>query len=443
MKKTEHSRCPRLRSRGFLLLVVVGLLAVMLGLVIGFISYTRGETNAVATIRDKVDGMMLMHSALDWTVANISSGLFDNQNTPRAGAATGADNDPKGIVSSVLNPQDPCFKWWYRPWEPNYTLPWWDKPEILAPYSETNFQTQWVDFPASYFPNGGVKGRFAVQVVDANAFINANNWLESCNPTQCQMSHMLMEAFGDTQFENYYGWRDTSKWGGGSFNSAPLRYDQSWRIATQTRRTTIWPNNTGLAVVTDSITPNWVTHNSMWATLQGLDLHCLRTEVQAKGMLMLNQHVVQTLGPANYYPPTQREGFKPGMYSWGWDYWGTIWNVAPAYFGDWNLSNNTRIGGLPWTVCLSLYANVDPDTGRSPINVNTCLRSGEFVPNNTQFTRPHITPWSLSSTSNRCGASSKSASSLTRRERRPAAIRAAPAPRTSEISRRPIEPRRG
>jgi hypothetical protein len=379
---------PAQKRRGFLLLIVVGLLAVMLTLVVGFVSYTRTETVAVATVRDKVDGMMLMHSALDFTIANMNSDLFDNGGQPRAGAAQGSDNNPKGIVSSVLDPNDPCYKKWYRPWEPGYTLQWWLNGEIFPPFTAANFQARWTDIPATYFPSGGVHGRWAVQVLDANAFININNWNEDCNPTQCQMSHMIMESLGDTWLENYYGWRDNSQWGGGSFNSAPLRYDNAWRVATQTRRSTVWPNNTGLAQVTDGMSPNWVTHNSTWTTLQGVDLQCIRAEPSAKGLLMQSQQVYQTLGPGNYYPPTHREGFKSGMFSWGWDYWGNIWNVAPDYFGSWNLYGDFLVGQLPSTICYSLHSNVDPDTGRSPINVNTCFRSGEIVPNNTQFVMP-------------------------------------------------------
>lgn len=386
VKQTIGSKPPR--RRGFLLLMVVGLLAVMLVLVVGFVSYTRTETQAVGTIRDKVDGMMLMHSVLDWTVASISTDLFDANGQPRAGAGLGGDNDPKGLVSSVLAPNDPCFKWWYRPWEPNYQVAAWLNGEIYAPYTSTNFQAQWTDIPASYFPSGGVKARYAVQVLDANAFINLNDWNEDCNPTQCQMSHMVMESLGDTWLENFYGWRDSGQWGGNTFNAAPLRYDNAWRAATQTTRSTVWPNNTGLAQVTDTVSPNWVTRNSTWTTLQGVDLQCLRTETSAKGMVMRDQQVWQTLGPGNYYPPTQREGFKTGSFSWGWDYWGTYAAVAPDYFGDWNLNANFLVGRLPSTFCYALHSNVDPDTGRSPINVNTCFRSGEIIPNNTQFTMP-------------------------------------------------------
>ena len=377
------------KRRGFLLLIVVGLLAVMLTLVVGFVSYTRTETVAVATVRDKVDGMMLMHSALDFTIANMTADLYDVSGQPRAGAALGSDNNPKGIVSSVLDPGDPCYKTWYKPWEPGYQLgQWWLAGEISPPYTMSNFQARWTDIPATYFPSGGVHGRWAVQVLDANAFININNWNENCNPTQCQMSHMIMESLGDTWLENFYGWRDTGQWGGGSFNSAPLRYDNAWRVATQTRRSTIWPNNTGLAQVTDGMSPNWVTHNSTWTTLQGVDLQCIRAEPSAKGLPMQSQQVYQTLGPGNYCPPTRREGFQSGMFSWGWDYWGNIWNVAPDYFGSWWLNGNFLVGQLPSTVCYSLHSNVDPDTGRSPINVNTCFRSGEFIPNNTQFSLP-------------------------------------------------------
>src|SRR5687767_9640692 len=64
-------------SRGFIVVVVVGLLAILLTVGVGFISYTRSEVQAVAHIRDKVDVSDVAHSATDWIIANISRALFD------------------------------------------------------------------------------------------------------------------------------------------------------------------------------------------------------------------------------------------------------------------------------------------------------------------------------------------------------------------------------
>src|SRR5687767_10327148 len=66
---------------GFLLLAIVALLAVLLVLCVGFLSYTRTEVRAVAHLRDKIDARDISQAALDFTIANISEYLFKADGT--------------------------------------------------------------------------------------------------------------------------------------------------------------------------------------------------------------------------------------------------------------------------------------------------------------------------------------------------------------------------
>jgi hypothetical protein len=317
---------------GFLLIVVVGLLAILLVMVVGFLSYTRGETNAVATIRDRTDGVNMFHSVLDWTAASIASDLCDGSGLMRAGLG----DDPKGIVSSVNAPGDACYKWWYRPYEPNMQA-WY------AAAVPSNHATQWCDLPQKYFNSQSIKGRYYVQVFDANALLNVNDNLEDGNPTQCQAAHMLMESLGDQYLEHYRRWRDT-KVNSGNAYAAPLRYLHAWRMATHTLRSNNTANNTGYSEY-DTISPNWVTTNQSYMSLHDLDLNSFRIEWQAAGIPpWVHVSANSTLGPGNYFPPTRREGFVPGNGEWGFVYWSAYSAQAPSYFGgsglNWPTNNH-------------------------------------------------------------------------------------------------------
>jgi hypothetical protein len=314
----QRKLCGR-RAGGFILLVVFGLLTVLLGITIGFISATRTETEAVAHVRDKSDARGLLWSAVDWVTGCIAADLIN--------PAT-REFDASKIVSRTLNPGDPHFRWWYRPLDNNVAVltnatPF--NPESIAP---------WVYLPKSYFPEGGVRGRFRVQVVDPNAFINVNDWLEDCSPTQCQMAHMLVDAFGLQNAEQYRGKSmglAANRGGAPSILSGdskaanyysnypmtPLRYIDGFCAASRTTRYTGWHSGP------DSMSPNWVTSNTTWFSLYGVLYNAV----------------------------------KPS---------------ATQYYLDLDANN---IGPS-----LTKYSYVDPDTGRSPVNVNTVCNSGEELP---------------------------------------------------------------
>ncbi len=296
--KTSKSRSPR----AFILLVVVGLLAVMLGICISFISLTRTEVASVSHIRDKADLADLTVTAIDWTAANIQQALIDPAtNLVKSNA----------VISSTHNTADPNYCWWYRTYDQGVST--------WFPTCKANDEAQWVWMPQSHFPGGGVRGRFAVQVLDPNAFINVNDWLNDCNPTQCQMANMMMDALGggfieyqranrdslwtQAQQDNYWAWV-----------KPPWRYNACWRVASRTVRYDGWSADP------NQMSPHWITTNTTWMSLLGPEARSLRASANA-----------DRLSP---------------------------WTFL----------------GLPG---MSVYAFTDPDTGRSPVNVNTCFNSGD------------------------------------------------------------------
>ncbi|HYF52098.1 MAG TPA: hypothetical protein VEJ63_21995 [Planctomycetota bacterium] len=364
-------------QRGFLLIVIVGLLAILLVMVVGFLSYTRGETNAVSTVRDRVDGVNMFHSVLDYTIGNIAADLCSG-----ADLKAGLGDDPKGIVSSATSTADACYKWWYRPYEPNMNA-WYGVP--------ASHTTTWVNFPDNYFNSPSIRGRYYIQVFDANALLHINDGLEDANPTQAQMAHMLMESTGDQYLEYYRRWRDTKQYTGAMAYATPLRYLHAWRMATHTVRGNNTANNTGYAEY-DTITPSWVTRNSTWLSLHDVDMYAFRYAWLCDGIPPWMHLAAGNVGTTSwYFPPTRREGYKPGNAQW--DAWGhgqiaAYWQQIPSYFGGGGLgwpSNNHFVCMLPSTISYALWAYTDPDTGRSPVNVNTVLRSNERVMNDTQF----------------------------------------------------------
>lgn len=370
--------------RGFLLLVVIGLLAVLLAICVGFLSYTRGETASVATIRNKVDVADIGISALDWTVANISNDLLDGTGTFRS--------DASGIVSNVRNSGQPGYRWWYRPFEPKTSS--WINSYVSNPASwkvTPAADTDWIYLPEDYYPEGGVRGRYSVQVLDLNAFMNINDWLEDGNPTQCQVAHMFMDYYGDQKWNRHRNVRDFGTWGlpAGSFGIAPtgyaglapLRYHEAWRVATRTMRYTYWRTWYFDDIVDGIVSPNWTTTNTVWLGLKGVEAECIAPAIESDGMALrsLTPKPGPSFGsaavPKFYYPPTSDLGFVPGKSTW-------VWGAAPgggSYGGTTqNYDMIKPYDGLP----LALWSYVDPDTGRSPININTCMHTGEKVPMN-------------------------------------------------------------
>ncbi|HYF50695.1 MAG TPA: hypothetical protein VEJ63_14880 [Planctomycetota bacterium] len=175
----QHSYRER-KARGFLLLVIIGLLAVLLVLCIGFLSFTRAEVTSVAGLRNRTDCNNLVQSALDFTLARIVNDTF-----------TGTQMDPSKPVAHTRDKSDPLHRSWYKP----------SADVGSRSMGHGNDGAEWFYLPANYFSDGFARARVRVQVSDTNGCININDWMEDANPTQAQMAHMLQDACDDTYAE--------------------------------------------------------------------------------------------------------------------------------------------------------------------------------------------------------------------------------------------------
>jgi hypothetical protein len=408
-----------LPHRGFLLLVIVGILSVLLVVCVGFLAYARSEVSAVANIRDKTEGLDICESAVDWVVGNICADLLDGSNHFKT--------DNTGLVSNARAPGEVGYRWWYRPHEKglkdcfnkwanqmasttnSYPYSWKDptwnnqeRPDCVD--SAGRDQAEWVWLPGNYFPTNAIRGRFMVQVLDPNAFINLNDNLEDCMPTQCQMAHMLMDGYGEQELERFRSWRDNGPWvrtptaaaypgKNDTPDRALIRYEDAWRIATRTVRYCWWNSGYEFDRQERMISPNWVTTNMTWFSAYGAEWNCLKPGLVANGIFMGtpdgNDGVpISPVGPGRYYPPTHLEGNRagawtsPGSGACGFTY-------PPAQ--EWNKKNKQTTGRLPFGMPFSTRAYVDPDTGRCPVNVNTVFNSGERLPSNVFNGTPSYT----------------------------------------------------
>lgn len=389
---------PYARTRGFLLMVVIGILALLLALCVGFLAFCRGEVNAVATIRDKNDCLDIMHSAMDWTIANIANDVLDG---------SGQFDDGKYVA---FTHGAGSGQWWYRPYEKGLktALPQWPASmasmqqrvyrwDNLTDYSSTlpecmdpngRDEAQWTYLPDNYFPEGGVMGRFMVQVLDPNSVLCLNDWLDDCCPTQTQMAQMIRDSYGLQQLERYYAFRDTADNGAGGWDRqiklAPIRFQDGWRVATRSLRQpnyTFSYRTTGDLPIRE-VTPNWVTTNTTYFSPFGAEM-ILRSVITANGVYNNFYTINYTGGPAQYFPPTPNEG-RPGpsgALPWVSGDAGFSRPQAETAYG-WNNRTKWTTGQLPTGAAWSIYGYEDPDTGRCPLNINTCYNSGERLPMN-------------------------------------------------------------
>ncbi|MCW8129024.1 MAG: hypothetical protein KIS92_01445 [Planctomycetota bacterium] len=309
----------RLTRRGFILIVVVGLLAVLLAVVVGFMSLTRTQVASVSHLRDKTDAMDLAQSSMDWAIANIANHVID---------PTTQRFDPTKWVSHANDDSaNGGGQWWYTPYDPFVkTLP--------SGYTDGTSPNRYIDkymrmkdakwkyMPADFFPDGSTRGRFCVQVVDANSALAINDWNEDCNPTQCQMAHMLMDGTGINHFEPQRASRAGQAYNG---NFGPYRYAEGWRMATRTVRYLKY--NWSFGGDYKMVSPNWITTNTSWEGLWGPEFN-------------------------------------------GWK--NIFVDEAPDTGGNWYYQ--VGLGGH------TVQAGADPDTGRCPVNVNTCEMSGNVMP---------------------------------------------------------------
>jgi hypothetical protein len=305
--------------RGFIVIVVIGLLAVMLSVGVGFLSHTRGEVRSVAHIRDKIDCSDLAESALDWTLGCIAQTLFD----PVSGQVK-----EDAWISNSRSAADGHF--WYKPLEPGLS-----KVKTMQGVADVRDEARWVYTPQDYFNVGGnLRGRFRAQVLDTNAFLNMNDWNEDCTPSQCQMAHMMMDAiaYGDNELRRYQqrklirlttedpmvNGQTVADPNRAATSYMPIRYFEAWRIASRTLRNA-YPDPPSFAP--------YFTTNTCW------------------------------MDSTNTAP-------------------NAVWSaLALEEFPD-----IAQSGGPAVHVSVNWRNYVDPDTGRSPLNVNTAYCSGDTLP---------------------------------------------------------------
>jgi hypothetical protein len=310
------------RRRGFLLLLIVGLLSVLLVVIVGFLSFTRTELTSVAHVRDRADTNDLSASAMDWAIGNIANYVLD--------PATKTFDSTKYVSNASDTTPLPTGgggQWWYAPYDPNvktinnaYTSG--GAGSFVSLFMQQNAAT-WRYMPDDFFPDGSISGRFAVQVLDANSAININDWLDDCNPTQCQMAHMIQGAQGLNYFEQYRAHLDN----GGTGAVCTIPYTQAWNVASRTVR--YFKYNWSYTGNYTAASPNYITTNTQWTGMFGPEYVGMKT---------------------TYYDQYL-----------GW-WWGQPW----------------------WDECgmasFTIANHSDPDTGRSPLNVNTCEASGNSMP---------------------------------------------------------------
>jgi hypothetical protein len=326
------------KSRGFLLLVVMGLLTLLLVLCIGFLVAVRSQTNAVMHQRNRTDLINIAYSGLDFSCAQISKHLFDSSDNVRT---TRYVHSAKGGEALA----------WYKDLAANVianvagTGAWYKWNAMDA-----RRETKWLYLPPDYILEGGLRARISIQVADTNSVLSVNDWLEDANPTQAQQSHILQGAIGWQGVEAARArWMDkgnsaVSKWRFVPY--APgnnlLRYTDAWRVATQTNQSA-----------------GHRTDNYGWATRWDPGLS------SSAGTSFETSDALQ-----RYFRSTRAVPSNTTYLGMG----GAVNVLAQAM--DYDDTSSTFTGMMPTQSCRSY---TDPDTGRTPLNVNTCFNSGEFM----------------------------------------------------------------
>lgn len=161
------------RRRGFILLVMVGLMAVILILVTGFLSFTRSELTYVSGLRNQAECNNALASALDFVSGAIVNDTF-----------SGEQFDDSKIVAIARDTSNPHSRWWYKP---SIDL----KQGSLGSIED---QADWFYLPANFTTDGVTRVRVRVQVSDTNGCININDSIDDGIPTQAQLGCMLCDA---------------------------------------------------------------------------------------------------------------------------------------------------------------------------------------------------------------------------------------------------------
>jgi hypothetical protein len=347
---------------GFITIVVMGLLAILFVLAVGFLSYTRSELSSVSLVRLRTDANNAAWSAIDWTLSNISHDL-----------CSGGVFDKSKFVAHIRQKDGAGHLWWYKPimGSRTYSNAASQRKDEICDFSD------YVNLPDDFLP-GGYKARVAVQVWDTNGAWNINDWMNDANPSQCQMAHMYIDGAPENYMERERGAfltvdmpmgtsvSETSRINGGSvlsheicsfstltpvggakyagnlknyretcnlatpcpyhqYPKKPWRYYDAWRLVTHTAS---FYQKVQTHTAPDIYSPEWadfVTSNEPYFTAGALSASVEAISAEHK----CDRDLTTAPSPGN---------------------------------------SNQPIETFPK---LTTYSHVDPDTGRSPINVNT------------------------------------------------------------------------
>ncbi len=349
--RAKSRRHPR---RGFILLVMVGLMAVMLIVVIGFLSNTRSEVTYVTGLRNQTECNNALQSGLDFTLGAIIHDTFD---------ASGDQMDPKKFVAICRDSKDPNYKWWYKP---NVEM----SSQNLGSIED---QTDWCYLPANFSADGTTRMRVRVQVSDTNGNININGWLDSGIPTQAQMGNMLMETCDYNFAERQRAALLTTYSGTAPFNGGS--------ILPAAKYTTFNCPGNGHAAYNPAAPAQWCPYHSYPLKLRRY-MDCWRagsrTFSGATGNY-INYYKWSTLNEPYFMDLAQPGGAQGTTID-------TIYSASQTEqglqggFAGYDLGYYLFIEGR-YATYHTCYT--DPDTGRSPVNVNTGVPPGYYWAGNT------------------------------------------------------------
>jgi len=389
MKSSKGRRLARgvVSDRGFILIVVLGIMTTLVMLTVSFLSLTRLEAEFVIHVSDAARTECAAWGAVDYLIATICNDTNGGR-TPAFDGTGSVNGDSPNEACYIASRKD----WWYReymtrihyePTDPNdyrfggggggdsgWAGDYWP---AVAPDRES----LWM-----YFPNEDQRAESQVRIefhmMDENAFVNINDWLYDSAPTGAQMANMVTNLVPPCFFERDYmcmhgtptrevlyikydGWKKLNWPVQGSeyaqFRRARLKPVEGWIAALGARRARKLGNDDIYEDLEgDESSCAHVISNQCYPPMEGTHVlwewHTNLEEKHPWGVLEMLRYFNQ----GNGYP--ERRG------DW-------TWNPSP-YADGIDTSNHTSLVSLaPRTERLNYN---DPDTGLSPINLNTCGR---------------------------------------------------------------------
>jgi hypothetical protein len=327
----------------------MGLLAVLFVLAVGFLSYTRGELSSVSMVRLRTDANNAAWSAVDWTIANIARDL-----------CSGGVFDKSKFVAHIRQKDGAGHLWWYKPiWASRlYSAPATQRKDEIYDFSE------YIDFPSDFLP-GVYKARMAVQVWDTNGVWDINDWMNDANPSQCQMAHMFSDGAPENYMERERGAFLTVDSASAPYNNGSVLHHEIRSFSTLLPvGGPKYPGNlTGYRETCNLAVPcpyhqypkkPW-RYQDAWKLVTHTDSHATSGQATAGWTSYVTSNEPYfTAGAATAIASIIQFEHKCDRDL-----------TSPVPSGG---NKNQPIDTFPK---LTTYAHVDPDTGRSPINVNT------------------------------------------------------------------------